>query len=205
MSLDIKMLRSSFTTAKPMFPKILDHFYVTLFKNYPQAKPLFKKVDMKAQKKALGGSLVFIVNHLDNPKKLTEFLMKMGGNHTGYGVQPEHYEWVGNTLIETFAHFFADAWTEELEEQWVMAYKFIATTMLKGAESKTAPQTTKSKGDSIEEYSRSIARSMLMKSLKEEMKNEFGEAARKQARQLLKHALDEEASKLLKYSKKRAA
>lgn len=60
----------------------------------------------------------------------------MGERHGKYGVKPEHYDWVGQSLIKTFEHFFADAWTDDLEVAWIHAYNWIAATMLKGAKTK---------------------------------------------------------------------
>jgi NAD(P)-dependent dehydrogenase (short-subunit alcohol dehydrogenase family) len=57
----------------------------------------------------------------------------MGARHVQYGVKPEHYPIVGETLLETFAHFFGDRWNSELKEQWTLAYGAISSLMLEGA------------------------------------------------------------------------
>jgi hypothetical protein len=88
---------------------------------------------MESQKKALIGSLVFIVDHLDNNDKLVHYLENMGERHVKYGTETEHYDWVGDSLLSSFAHFFKDAWTPELKNQWATAYGLIVETMLSGA------------------------------------------------------------------------
>jgi len=88
---------------------------------------------MESQKKALINSLVFIVDHLDSNDKLVHYLENMGERHVKYGTEAEHYDWVGDSLLSTFAHFFKDAWTKELKHQWTTAYGLIAETMLAGA------------------------------------------------------------------------
>lgn len=133
MSLNVKMIRDSFELAKPIADKIADRFYVNLWGDYPSSKVLFEGVDMAKQKSALVGSLVQVVDNLDQPAKLTTFLKALGGRHNKYGTEEVHYEWVGASLLKTFGEFFGEAWTPALKEQWTEAYQFIAETMRSGA------------------------------------------------------------------------
>ncbi|OIQ19075.1 MAG: hypothetical protein BM556_07255 [Bacteriovorax sp. MedPE-SWde] len=133
MSLDIKIIRDSFAQAKPIADQVADKFYEFLFADYPAAQPLFENVNMAKQKKQLMGGLSHIVDSLDKPEELTKYLKSSGQRHVKYGTKEEHYPLVGNTLIKTFAHFFGDAWTPELQQQWLWAYEFIANTMIEGA------------------------------------------------------------------------
>jgi len=133
MSLDIQIIRDSFAQAKPIADQVADKFYEFLFTDYPAAKPLFENVNMENQKKQLMGGLSRTVDLLDKPEELTKYLKASGQRHVKYGTKEEHYPLVGNTLIKTFAHFFGDAWTPELQQQWLWAYEFIANTMMQGA------------------------------------------------------------------------
>ncbi len=148
MGLDTKMIRDSFELAKPMANDVVDYFYQIMFEDYPEAKPLFKGADMKKQKQALLGSLVFIVNNLDDSKKLVDYLQKMGARHNDYGVIFDHYSIVGNSLMKTFSHFFGDKWTKDLAAEWIKAFRFIAGEMIEGQEKalQTHSQLTKSLG-----------------------------------------------------------
>lgn len=134
MSVNIQMIRGSFELAKPIANDVVDYFYKTMFEDYPEAKPLFKAADMEKQKKALLGSLVFIVDNLDKPEKLVDYLQKMGARHNEYGVVFDHYSIVGNSLMKTFSHFFGAKWTKELAAEWIKAYRFIAGEMIEGQE-----------------------------------------------------------------------
>lgn len=84
MSLDVELLRDSFEKAKPIADEVSKKFYEFLWEDYPASKALFETVDMKAQKKALIGSLVFVVDHVDQPEKLVPFLQEMGKRHVKY-------------------------------------------------------------------------------------------------------------------------
>lgn len=201
MEINVELIRESFEAAKPIMSKVLDHFYKTLFKNYPQVQPLFKDVDMKRQKTALGGALSFAVENLHDTQRLKRVLLEMGAKHKDYGVTTEQYEWVGATLIETLAHFFGESWTEELETHWAATYQFIATTMLKGASQKAKKaQQSSTKVINVKEYSQTIARDILLKALKQEIQN-IQKIAREQAREVLKAAIEEEAKALIKAAK----
>jgi hemoglobin-like flavoprotein len=133
MSIDYKAIRASFAKAKPAALEIVERFYEILFADFPAAKPLFAAVRMDAQKKALVRGLVFVVDHIDNPGKRDPYLKSMGARHVGYGVRDVHYDWVGQSLLKTFAEAFGSSWTPELESQWTQAYGVIAATMLEGA------------------------------------------------------------------------
>ena len=129
MTLQVQLLRDSFELAKPIADQISQKFYELLFQDYPQAQGLFQQVDMEKQQKALIRSLVFIVDNLENSDRLVAFLQGMGQRHGKYGVEDEHFEWVGTTLLKTFAYFFKDKWTDDLQQAWADAYGVIANTM----------------------------------------------------------------------------
>lgn len=133
MSLNIQIIQESFEKAKPIAGDIANTFYENLLSDYPELQPLFKNVKMEKQKEALIGSLVFIVDNLERPDTLIPYLGKMGARHVNYNVQPEHYNIVGATLLKTFAHYFGNDWTPELQEQWTDAYSLISQQMQKGA------------------------------------------------------------------------
>ena len=133
MTIDVALIRESFEAAKPIADQIVNKFYDNLFTDFPQSKNLFIKVDMVNQKAALLQALVIAVNNLDNPEKLTRFLLQLGERHIKYGVEEIHYEWVGQSLLKTFGQFFGKSWTDELQKQWALVYGFISDTMKEGA------------------------------------------------------------------------
>lgn len=132
MSLNVGLLRASFEQATPIADKVADKFYELLFADFPAVVPLFAAANMAAQKKALMGSLVFIVDNLENTEKLLDYLHNMGRRHVNHKVEFPHYEAVGATLLKTFAHFFGSAWTSQLHNAWVDAYNLIASAMKEG-------------------------------------------------------------------------
>lgn len=134
MSLDVKSIQDSFNVVQLISDKVVSRFYETLWEDYPDSKNLFDLDKMENQKKALTNALAYVVNNLENQEKLATYLENLGRRHVDYGTKDEHYSWVGESLIKTFAYFFGDDWTPHLQEQWLTAYNFVADTMKKGAQ-----------------------------------------------------------------------
>lgn len=132
--LQVELLESSFELVKPRASDFVDSFYTHLFNDYPAAKPLFAHISMRDQGNKLLASLVFVVENLKKPGALTEALKGLGARHVKYGALPEHYPWVGNTLLKTFAEYLGEAWTPPTKKAWVDAYGVITELMLDGAD-----------------------------------------------------------------------
>ncbi len=133
MALNVPVLRSSFSMARPILDQVVEKFYSILWETYPEATAAFEKTDMPGQHKALGRGLCYIIDHLEEPEALIDYLHKLGARHVGYGTLDEHYDWVGDALLQTFAHFLGGQWTEEVEAAWIEAYGVIADVMKEGA------------------------------------------------------------------------
>ncbi len=214
MSFNTKTIKESFELVKPIAVEVVDYFYDYLFEHFSEAKPLFDKVNLPNQKKALTASLVHIVDHLDDLNGLVKYLKSMGARHNAYGVQDAHYAMIGRSLISTFKHFFAENWTSDLEDNWISAFELIATTMQTGAreahqtKTHTAPNITPiraaqdqpSAPDTISESMRTLAKKMarnaLMQALEEELTSEIKALAKKKVQNLLMQALREEGDEL---------
>ena len=138
MSLNITLLQESFDKAKPIADQVADKFYEILFSDYPQAEGLFENANMAKQKKALIRSLAFIVDNLENNDRLIAYIQGLGQRHGRYHVEEEHFDWVGASLLKTFAHFFEDGWTDELQTAWADAYGVIAQVMKEAMASTSA-------------------------------------------------------------------
>lgn len=129
MALNVELLRSSFALVVEREPEVTHRFYDVLFKNHPDAKPLFQSRTRPEQERMLRDMLVAVVDHLDDGPWLTSQLQALGEKHRGYGVRPEMYGWVGASLLETLASVAGDAWTPELASAWTEAYGAIASLM----------------------------------------------------------------------------
>lgn len=206
MSLNIELLRESFAKAVPVADKVADKFYEFLWTDYPQSKALFAKVDMDKQKVALIKSLAKIVEEVDQPENLVPYLEKMGARHIDYGTEPEHYDWVGASLLKTFAFFFEEEWTDELNQAWADAYGVIADVMQKGARDRLANeanqqnQAKKQSIDNVKQRARELCLNIVSNSLEECFDEEFEKLAREKVRQRLNEIFEAEAEEFFKKS-----
>lgn len=196
--LNVDIIRESFELAKPIGKKVVAKFYEFLLQDYPQAKGLFKDLNMEQQKMALLNSLVYIVDHIDKPEALQNYLFKMGQRHTKYGAEEEHYDWVGASLLKTFAFFFKEAWTKELQAQWTIAYQYISSVMIEGQRSVGAQPAVTPSVD-LRERATAICHALMMEIIENEFKDEeVVEAIREKVRATIRECLDEEGDRIVR-------
>ena len=200
MSLNISIIRESFDAIKPHADDFVNHFYEELFSRYPQAKGLFKQVNMAQQKKALIASLTHIVEFIEDGEHLTDYLQKMGSRHLKYGTTDEHFEWVGESLLVTFEYYFDEQWTEELSSNWSTAFSFIAEEMKKGM-SKEDTKVFKMKQKQelgLEQMANEIAMELFKKAIENfSTSPEFQKVVQDRANEMLKNALNGHAMNFL--------
>lgn len=192
MSLNIELIRESFQVAAGIADQVADKFYEFLFQDYPEVQPLFHDVSLPSQKKALINSLVFIVDKLEEPEKLGEYLRSMGKRHYGYGAVEAHYDAVGSSLLKTFAHFFADQWTEELEEEWTSAFIAIKTLMLEGASYAVPTESV------IKKRAKAHAANIILRAMENEIdSDELEEKIRLKIRKIIFEVMESEYQNIL--------
>src|SRR5260370_2613479 len=107
-------------------------FYSDLFIKHPEVRELFP-ISMKAQRDHLVGAVGQIVAQVDRVDELTLFLQGLGRDHRKFGALAEHYDVVGESLLETLAQFAGDPWTSEPAAVWRDAYKRVASVMITAA------------------------------------------------------------------------
>jgi hemoglobin-like flavoprotein len=133
MTLQIELLETSFQAITPRGEAFVTAFYERLFTRFPQTRAFFASTDMKEQRKRLLGALALVIQNLRKPEVLTSALKGLGQRHVKYGVRPEHYPIVGAVLLETFADFLGERWTQEYHDAWAQAYEAVSSIMLEGA------------------------------------------------------------------------
>lgn len=138
MSLNVPLLRQSFELVAQANPNFISRFYDILFTRYPQAKPLFSRNARAQQEKMLTDALVAVLDHIESAPWLRSTLGSMGAKHVEYGVTPEMYPWVGESLLATLAETAGPKWNAELNAAWAAAYQAISGLMLEGAKNAKA-------------------------------------------------------------------
>ena len=126
-------VKSSWQHVVPIAGQAADIFYERLFAANPAIAVMFRRTDMREQKNKLIHALCAVVDSLERLEDMFPLLAELGQRHTGYGVQPAHYQQVGAALIETLEAGLAERWTEELKEAWIALYEIVSGVMQSGA------------------------------------------------------------------------
>ncbi len=121
--MDVTLLEKSFEQISPQAIAFSASFYQNLFRHHLELEALFEKTSQAAQEKKLVFSLAAIVENLRNPDVLQPALKSLGARHVQVGTIKSHYPFVGQALIETFAEYLREDWTEALSAAWVEAVR----------------------------------------------------------------------------------
>ena len=104
-------------------------FYARLFEIAPEVKPLFKG-DMQQQGRKLMTAINLVVSNTAG-EDLSDALLDLGKRHVDYGVKEEHFDAVGQALLETLANALGDEFDETTRTAWSDAYQSVAYAMKK--------------------------------------------------------------------------
>jgi hemoglobin-like flavoprotein len=128
----IQTVQQSFNLVEPISDTAAALFYARLFELSPSLRPLFKS-DLKSQSKKLMSSIKLVVTGLDSPERIIPAVRSLGKRHVAYGVQPEHYDIVGEALLWTLEQGLGAAFTPEVEAAWANAYGLLSGLMQEAA------------------------------------------------------------------------
>ena len=104
-------------------------FYTRLLEFNPDLRPLFKS-PVPEQSKKLVQMISYVIARLDTLDTVMHDIQKLAQRHVRYGVEPKHYDLVGEALIWTLQKGLAGTWNEALEAAWVTCYRLLATAMI---------------------------------------------------------------------------
>lgn len=199
MGLNIELLRESFGAIAPHAEVVIDRFYQELFTRFPDSQALFENVNMAKQKKALFNSFAHIVEFLDDSQHLPDYLRKMGARHSSYGTKKEHFNWVGESLLATFAYFFDTNWTPELNEAWSGAFAMISDEMIKGMQmAESELKKPEVQAPRIDRVVHELTQQLFSKAIDEAFRSEsLTGQVRAKVQELIHRAITEEANKIL--------
>jgi NAD(P)H-flavin reductase/hemoglobin-like flavoprotein len=130
--LDPRLIKESFSVVEPVAEKVAGYFYARLFLENPELRDMFPPA-MDLQRERLLRALLRIVQGIERPEFLANYLEQLGRDHRKFGVQPAHYEAVGRALVAALRRYAGDAWTPQVEAAWVAAYSVAAQMMIQAA------------------------------------------------------------------------
>jgi hemoglobin-like flavoprotein len=100
-------------------------FYTRLFSQNPELHTLFKRFNLLKTLRAIVKLLV----QKEISNKEIDKVQSLGQRHVRYGVQSDHYQIVGNVLIDTFSECLA--WfTDEFKYAWNLGWDLLSQQMM---------------------------------------------------------------------------
>ena len=129
---EIEVVQRSFAKVAPIADTAAKLFYERLFELDPSLRPLFK-TDMDEQGHRLMTMIAAAVEGLGNLETLVPVVQELGRRHVGYGVEPKHYDIVGQALLETLEKGLGPEFTPEVKAAWTSAYTILSGTMIDAA------------------------------------------------------------------------
>jgi hemoglobin-like flavoprotein len=135
----IALVKASFAEATAG-PRVLARlFYERLFAVAPDLRAMFP-TDLAEQERKLTDELRAIVDLLDHVDQLVVRTSDLGMRHVEYGARADHYDVVGEVLLDALAQALGPQFTPESERAWRYAYNLVAEAMQQGASASTAPR-----------------------------------------------------------------
>jgi nitric oxide dioxygenase len=117
----IELVQSTFIDVLDDHDPFHINFYDALFRRGPQLRALFRD-DIEGQGMKFMAALKLIVASLDAPGALVAQYADLGRGHAIIGVRPEHFDVMGEALMETLAESLGEGFTAETEAAWRAAY-----------------------------------------------------------------------------------
>jgi nitric oxide dioxygenase len=129
---DIDVLRDTFRrlAAEPELTGMM--FYDRLFAMAPELRSMFP-ADLEQQAVKLMSMLGAVVARIHDHGALTPLVSDLGRRHAGYGVQPAHYELVGEALLWALGQRIGPDFQRDAYETWRRTYVALAEVMLDAA------------------------------------------------------------------------
>lgn len=124
------LVKQTWKLLREIDPALLgDVFYGRLFSQYPALRPMFRG-SMEIQYQKFVDMLSMIVARLDRPDTVAQEISQLARSHEGYGVKPEHYQFVGEALLWTLERGLGNDWNDDVRRAWSACYDLLTRSML---------------------------------------------------------------------------
>jgi len=124
-----ELVAATFVEIKPIAPEAGNLFYGRLFELDPTLRHLFTG-DMAKQAQKLMQVIGVAVASLDRLDELLPKVRELGRRHKRYGVEPHHYETMGEALLWTLANALGDrVFNGEVARAWTVVYGLLSGAM----------------------------------------------------------------------------
>lgn len=111
---------------------LIKHFYKRMFSHNPEVLPYFNPAHQfeGSQQRALAAAVYAYAANIDNLGALGGAVETIAHKHVALDVRPEHYDIVGENLIESLKEVLGEAATPQVIEAWTAAYGMLAKILI---------------------------------------------------------------------------
>lgn len=127
-SRQIEIIKSTAPILEEHGTTITTVFYNNMLTAHPELNNVFNTTNQLNghQPRALAGSLLAYVSHIDDLSALSSAVELICNKHASLYIRPEDYKIVGKFLLEAMKEVLRDALTEEVQSAWEAAYWVLA-------------------------------------------------------------------------------
>ncbi len=129
---ETRIIQESYARIYENADKFSENFYMNLFEIAPDLRPLFA-ADIKKQGRKFIEILSIIILDLRDKKLIVPMIADMGRRHVKYGTERDHYQIVGQALIQTLDETFENKWSSTEKQLWIRLYNFVADIMIEAS------------------------------------------------------------------------
>jgi hemoglobin-like flavoprotein len=128
----LALVEASLAAVSERLDKVATDFYDRLFVADPDLVLMFD-TDPVVQRTKFSTELRQIIFSIRNHEAFLRRAGALGVRHKEYGVRTAHYRLVGAALLGALAAELGEAWTDEVENAWRLAYNLTAEAMMASA------------------------------------------------------------------------
>ncbi|CAI8038662.1 Neuroglobin [Geodia barretti] len=129
---EIRLVQDTFNKVEPIADTAAELFYDRLFQLDGDLKPLFHS-DLQQQGRLLMKMVATAVDHLSDLDTLVPVVQRLGARHKVYGVEPSHYDTVGQALLWTLEQGLGEHFTPDVASAWANTYGLLSGVMMEAA------------------------------------------------------------------------
>jgi nitric oxide dioxygenase len=123
------IVKSTAPLLKDKGEQITTIMYENLFSKYPEAKELFKDATPDQYIKLANMVYAYAAN-IDKLENLQKGINKVAQIHVDTKILPEHYPWVGESLLIAIKEVLGDTATDAVMDAWAEAYGFLSKVFI---------------------------------------------------------------------------
>lgn len=128
----ITLVQETWASIIPQLDQASHDFMEKLLEIKPDLIKLFR-TDTRELGMLMMAMINRAINALDDFDEFLPEIQKLGSRHIAYGVTDEDFDNVAEALLWTLKKYLGEAYTDEVEQAWNVAYNQIAQVMKEAA------------------------------------------------------------------------